>query len=221
MTYKLKIHNPWLLFLILILSILLPILLLNKFGEGVSMIASIVFVLADMSLAYKFLGKTIDVELSESGVSTTWTKAPFFTYCYEDITWGDILYWDFQSAKMMDIFSITTRNGQTLYIRCIDLSFRQEQLSSFIQSFKDKVDAFNEHTLTTDNRIQSEPSIFARPVGQVFAVVIFIALIFLTYEVKTYGLNSDSASKVIFAYLAGFFWIGMTISFYLKKRNKQ
>jgi len=221
MTYKLKIHNPWLFFLILLLSIGLPILLLHKFGGGVVLIVVIVCVFAGMILAYKFLGKTIDVELSENGVSTTWTKAPFFTYCYEDITWSDILYWDFESTKTVSIFTITTRNGQTLYIRCIDSNSRQGQFSSFIQSFKDKVDNFNQHTITTDSRIQSEPSIFARPAGQVFAIAIFIALIFLSYRIKTHGLNSDAAPNVVLAYLVGLFWIGMTISFYLKKRNNQ
>ena len=154
MRYKIKVHNPWLLVLILLSAIFIPILLLSKFGQEVTLIASIVSAFSFMTLAYYFLGRTINIDLSENGVTATWTTAPFFSYCDEVITWSDILWWDFQTGRMVDIFSIKTKNGQTLYIRCLDLYSRQKQLSTFIEAFRNKVDNLNKQTIFTNNKIQ-------------------------------------------------------------------
>jgi hypothetical protein len=221
MTYKIKVHNPWLLTLVLSSSISIPIILLNKFGEGVSVIAGVVCMFGAMTLAYKFLGRTVIVELSEDGISTTWTTAPFFTYNDEFISWSDILWWDFQVGKMIDIFSIKTTTGQTLYIRCLDLYKRQRQLSSFIEAFRTKINNLNKQTLSTDSKIAMAPSIFEKPFGKVFAILMFITLIFLTYKIETQGLGSKSVYKIVFVYVGGIFWIGMTIAFYFVRRGKR
>ncbi len=221
MTYKIKVHNPWLLVLILLSSIFIPIILLNKFGEGVTIIPSVVCMFAAMTLAYNFLGRTINVELSENGVSTTWTTAPFFTYNDEFITWSDILWWNFQSGRMVDIFSIKTRTGQTLYIRCLDLYARQRQLNSFIEAFRNRVDNINTQTILNDAKIEVAPSIFEKRIGKVFAVLMLIMLIFLTYKIKTQGLGSKPIYKVVFAYIGGIFWIGTTVAFYFIRRKKK
>jgi hypothetical protein len=115
MRYKIKVHNPWVLVLILLTSIFLPILLLNKFGEGVTLFASLVSPFSIMTLAYYFLGRTINVELSENGVATTWTTAPFFSYSDEVVAWNDILWWNFQSSRMADVFSIKTKKWADLF----------------------------------------------------------------------------------------------------------
>jgi hypothetical protein len=221
MRYKIKVHNPWVLALILLTSIFLPILLLNKFGEGVTLFASIVVGFSIMTLAYYFLGRTINVELSDNGVAATWTTAPFFSYSDEVVAWSDILWWNFQSWRMADVFSIKTKNGQTLYIRCLDLYSRQKQLSTFVEAFRNKVDNLNNQTIFTDNKIQVAPSIYEKPVGQVFAALIFIMLIFLTYKIETQGLGSKSIYKIVFLYIGGIFWIGMTVAFYFIRRKKK
>lgn len=220
MTYKIKVHNPWLMALILLSSIFIPIILLNKFGQGVSIIVSIVCMFGAMTLAYNFLGRTINIELSGNGVNTTWTKAPFFTYNDEFINWSDILWWNFQSGRMVDVFSIKTRTGQTLYIRCLGLYARQRQLSSFIEAFRDKVDTINKQTISSDAKIEVAPSIFEKPIGKIFAVLLLGILIFLTYKIKTQGLGSSPIYKIVFAYIGGIFWIGMTVAFYFIKRKK-
>jgi hypothetical protein len=221
MTYKIKVHNPWLLAVILLSSILIPIVLLNKFGEGVSLIVSVASMFGAMTLAYYFSGRIINVELSENGISTTWAAAPFFTYCDELIAWGDILWWNFQSGKMVDVFSIKTRTGQTLYIRCLDLYSRQRQLSSFMEAFRNKIDNLNKQAISPDSKIVTAPSIYEKPIGKVFAVLIFIALIFLTYSIQTQGLGSKPIYKIVFVYIGGTFWIGMTITFYFVRRKKR
>lgn len=220
MRYKVKVHNPWVLTLILLTSMFLPILLLNKFGEGVTLFASIVSAFTVMTLAYYFLGRTINVELSDYGIATTWTTAPFFSYSDEVVAWNDILWWNFQSWRMADIFSIKTKNGQTLYIRCLHLYSGQKQLSTFIEAFGNKVDNLNKQTVSSDAKIKVAPSIFEKPAGKVFAVLMLIMLIFLTYKIKTQGLGAKPLYKVVFAYIAGIFWIGMTLAFYFIKRKK-
>lgn len=221
MRYKIKVHNPWVLALILLTSIFLPILLLNKFGEEVTLFASIVSAFSIMTLSYYFLGRIINVELSENGVAATWTTAPFFSYSDEVVAWSDILWWNFQSWRMADVFSIKTKNGQTLYIRCLDLYSRQKQLSTFVEAFRNKVDNLNNQSIFTDNKIQVAPSIYEKPVGQVFAALIFIMLIFLTNKIETQGLGSKSIYKIVFLYIGGIFWIGMTGAFYFIIRKKK
>jgi hypothetical protein len=221
MTYKLKIHNPWQLALVLLLSLFSPTLLLHKYGEGICVAVGIVCMFGSMTLAYKFLGRVINIELTENGVNTTWTKGLFCNYYNENIEWGDILYWDLQSSKWMDAFSIKTRDGQTLYIRCMDLYSRQQQLDSFTDTFKMKVDRFNKYSITANNKIQVAPSLYEKPIGQVFAVLVFIGLIFLTYKIQTQGIGSTPTYKIAFVYIMGIFWIGMTISFYLIKKFRK
>jgi hypothetical protein len=122
---------------------------------------------------------------------------------------------------MADVFSIKTKSGQTLYIRCLDLYSRQKQLSTFIEAFRNKVDNLNNQKIFTDNKIQVAPSIYEQPVGQVFAALIFIMLIFLTYKIETQGLGSKSIYKIVFLYIGGIFWIGMTVAFYFIRRKKK
>jgi hypothetical protein len=221
MTYKIKVHNPWLLALVMLSSIFIPILLFNKLGGSVTLIISLVCVFGAMTLAYYFLGRTINVELSENGISTSWTIAPFFAYSDEVITWNDILWWDFQASRMVDVFSIKTRTGHTLYIRCLDLYSKQRQLSSFIEAFRNKVENLNKQVISNDSKIETAPTIYDKPFGKVFAVLIFIVLIFLTYKIKTQGLGSMPIYKILFVYIGGVFWIGMTVAFYFVRRKKE
>jgi hypothetical protein len=79
----------------------------------------------------------------------------------------------------------------------------------------------NNQKIFTDNKIQLAPSIYEKPIGKVFAALIFIMLIFLTYKIETQGLGSKSIYKIVFLYIGGIFWIGMTVAFYFIRRKKK
>jgi len=125
------------------------------------------------------------------------------------------------TRENVDVFSIKKRNGQTLYIRCLDLYKSQPQLSLFIERFTKKIDNLNNQIFPTDNKIEMAPSIYERKIGRIYAVVMFIALIFLTYILKTQGLGSKPSYKIVFVYVGGFIWIGMPLAFYILSSKKK
>jgi hypothetical protein len=136
-TYKIKTHNPIILFLITLPTIFSSVWLLSNYDKGIVIIIGSLIVFGVLAFCNYFLGDNIKVQLTQNGIATTWAKLPFFIKSYEEISWADITNWNFNSWRMADSFFIKTKEKQKLYIRCLNLFKRQKNLDNFLRTFQE------------------------------------------------------------------------------------
>ncbi len=223
MTYILKTHNPWILIACFFGSLLIWFLLFHNYGETMTLFMWVILCIISM-IVYNYLAKEIEVTITQQGVNSTWMTAPFFIKVNKEILWTDILNWNFTSNNLMDIFSIKTKENQTLYIRCLSLYKRQNGLINFVNAFQNSVGDYNKKEKIENSKISAAPTIFEKPFGRIFSILLFGALIFITYRLITQGLNSlhnANVFSVTVIYINSLTWIGLTIFYYFNNKKKQ
>lgn len=220
-TYKIKTHNPILLILILLITVPSSFWLLQDFDEGIVGVISIFIFFGVLVFCNYFLGRDIEVTLTEKGVETTWAKLPFFIKYYKEVPWADIIDWNFESWNMADTFYIKTKEKKKLYIRCLNLFNRQEHLDDFIQTFQSYYYK-NKHINNDIN--ENDLPFMAKPIGRVFAFVYLLIIIFGIYIVfmkNKIPVTSPKGLYMTFLLSVLSLIIGAAIYFYFRKKKNR
>jgi hypothetical protein len=136
MTHKIKTQNPLLVLVLMIGTIVLCSSLFNNRVSGITeMFFYLISIYGSLTI-YSFFSGTIEVHISERGITTQWMTLPFFTKIQKEILWTDIKYWNFQQNRMMDAFIIKTNDDKSFSIRSLNLYNRQKELLAFMNDFK-------------------------------------------------------------------------------------
>jgi hypothetical protein len=157
--YKIRTHNPWSVFLIALGSLFLPMLFLHNINEATFLIVELACFFSCQILCYYFVSDTIDVTVTENGISTDWMTPPFFTKTKKEILWTEIKYWDFSPVRAIDAFIIKTTDNKSYSIRCLSIYNRQKSLSKFADDFFSRIENYN---------IKTTPSLFEKIFGKIF-----------------------------------------------------
>lgn len=210
MTYEIKTHNPWVAFVLIIGAIILSSLLFhNRVNYATEIFFALIFIFGSLTI-YFFNSEIIEVTISEKGINTQWMTLPFFTKIDKEILWTDIKYWNFQQSRMMNAFIIKTNEDKSFSIRSLNIYSRQKALSAFVDNFMVQIEPHN---------LKHSPSLFATTFGKVFAIIMGLFLIVMTYCLITIP-SIQLDGRMITIYIGGLFVIGMTIQKHLSK-NKE
>jgi hypothetical protein len=222
-TYTIRTHNPWLVFIAMILAMVL----FSKSGiqsDGWNLMGLMFIVFCvTIFLIYHLLGKQVRVEISDSGISAMWQHSFFFQKIQKDIRWDEIRYIFISSRQIVDTLVITTRENKKYSLRCLEVFFnRQSQYISLLEDFQNRVNSYNIGK-NEDDCITGNPSIFERPAGRITAIIILIMMIIATFFLIRNPLDkSDKLGwlKIITTYVSAIIFIGLAFSSHLKRNKK-
>jgi hypothetical protein len=222
--YTIKTHNPLLLFLVTFGAIISSVWLLQNYDRITIIIISVSILFLALAFCNYFLGINIEIQLTEKGIATTWAKLPFFIKSYEEVPWADIIDWDFESWRMADTFYIKTKENQKLYIRCLNLFKRQDNLDDFLKTFQDYYSAVKSRNKQSNNEISDNDIPFmAKPIGRTFALAFLIVIIVGVYIVFVKNKTDPTSIKglksiFVFAVLLAFTVSAIILYFKNKKK---
>ena len=209
MTYEIKTHNPWVVIVLVISAIVLSSLLFhNRVSYATEIFFTLIFFFGSLTIYY-FNSQMIEVTISEEGINTQWMILPFFTKIDKEILWTDIKYWNFQQSRMMDAFIIKTNEDKSFSIRSLNIYNRQKELSAFVDNFIVQIEPHN---------LKHSPSLFATTFGKVFAIIMGVFLIVMTYCLITIP-SIQIDGRAITMYIGGLFVIGIIIQKHLSKNK--
>ena len=223
-SYQIRTHNPWKLFVAMLVSIMMPIWLFkgNHCSKLLEYAVYIIGFFGMMTFCYYFIADKIEVVISDKGINTRWTSFPFFSNFYKEVLWQDINYWKFSQGSLVCYFSIKTHDNETMYIRCLVINSRQKQFDLFMENFLEQVKIYNGKDNDASNDIQGAPSFFETTTARVFALAFIILLAWFTYILSTKTLSKvDSLLlfKTVVLYLSIIIYVGIVITFYFLKRR--